>query len=101
MKSLIVAAALAVAFAPNCALAQDRNDCWGPAQLSASAPDAESRDSNRDCSTVYQTALVVEGENEHLGGVFGVARVVDRLDPRGRMLMVLRGLSEEDRSVFP
>jgi len=44
MKSLIVAAALA-ALVPSRALAQVPDDCWGPAQLSASAPDAESRDS--------------------------------------------------------
>jgi hypothetical protein len=44
VKSLIVAAALA-ALVPSCALAQARDDCWGPAQLRASAPDAESRGS--------------------------------------------------------
>ena len=45
MKSLTIPATLAAALISNHALAQGRDDCWGPAQLSASAPDAESRGS--------------------------------------------------------
>jgi hypothetical protein len=40
-----VFAALAAALVPSHSFAQGGDDCCGPAQLSASAPDAESRDS--------------------------------------------------------
>ena len=40
-----VFAALAAALVPSYSFAQGGDDCWGPTQLSASAPDAESRDS--------------------------------------------------------
>jgi hypothetical protein len=40
-----VFAALAAALVPSYAFAQSGDDCWGPTQLSASAPDAESRNS--------------------------------------------------------
>ena len=43
-----VFATLAAALVPSYAFAQGGDDCWGPTQLSASAPDPESRDSIAD-----------------------------------------------------
>jgi hypothetical protein len=64
MKSLIVAAALA-ALVPSYALAQvPDDDCWGPAQLSASAPDAESRDSITMLSD-ENTAILLAAAAKH------------------------------------
>jgi hypothetical protein len=45
-------------------------------------------------------AVLNEGENQHLGGVVGVARRVDRLDPLDRMIVMLRRRSEEGGSVL-
>src|SRR6202142_3698771 len=63
MKSIIVAAALA-ALVPSYALAQIPDDCWGPAQLSASAPDAESRDSITMLSDEDTASVLAAGPND-------------------------------------
>ena len=54
---------------------------------------------DRDRPAINKTALLVEGEDEHLAGVAGVARGVNCLDPRREMLVVLRRRSEEYRRV--
>jgi hypothetical protein len=64
MKSSIIAAALAAALVPSYSLAQGRDDCWGPAELSASAPDFESRDSIR-MLTKEDTAILLAVATQH------------------------------------
>ena len=56
-----VFAPLAAALVPSCSLAQG-DDCWGPAQLTASAPDAESRDSITLLSDEETAILLAEAE---------------------------------------
>ena len=63
MRSPIVAAALA-ALVPSCALAQGAEECWGPAQLSASAPDPEFRDSITMLSD-EDTAILLAAAAKH------------------------------------
>jgi hypothetical protein len=74
MKSLIVAAALA-ALVPSCALAEVRDDCFGPAQLSASAPDAESRDSITMLSDEETAVLLAAAAMHHNHPVVGIERI--------------------------
>ena len=64
MKSSIIAAALAAALVPSYSLAQGQDDCWGPAELSASAPDFESRDSIR-MLTKEDTAILLAVATQH------------------------------------
>jgi len=74
MKSPIVAAALA-ALVPSCALAQGRDDCWGPAQLSASAPDAESRNSITMLSDKDTAILLAAAAKHHNHPVVGIESI--------------------------
>ena len=55
-----VFAALAATFVPSCSFAQSGDDCWGPTQLSASAPDADSRDSITLLSDKEMAILLAE-----------------------------------------
>ena len=65
MKSLIFAAALATALVPSYSLAQGQDDCWGPAQLRASAPDAASRNSITMLSDEDTAILLAEAAEHH------------------------------------
>jgi hypothetical protein len=58
-----VFAALA-ALVPSYSFAQGGDDCWGPTQLSASAPDAESRDSITLLSD-EETAILLAEATKH------------------------------------
>ena len=75
MKSLIVAAALAGALIPSYALAEGRDDCWGPAQLSASAPDAESRDSITRLSDADTATLIAVAAKHHKHPAAGIETI--------------------------
>jgi hypothetical protein len=75
MRSLIVAAALASALIPSYALAEDRGDCWGPAQLFASAPDAESRDSITLLSDEDTAILLAAAAKHHNHPVVGIEMI--------------------------
>jgi hypothetical protein len=75
MKSLIIAAALAVAMVSNHALAQGRNDCWGPAQLRASAPNAESRDSIIVLSGADTATLLAAAAKHHKHPAAGIETI--------------------------
>jgi hypothetical protein len=74
MKSRIVVAAIA-ALVPSYALAQEQDDCWGPAQLSASAPDAESRDSIRMLSHEDTAILLAAAAKHHQHPVAGIETI--------------------------
>jgi hypothetical protein len=74
MKSLVVATALA-ALVPSCALAEVRDDCFGPAQLSASAPDAESRDSITMLSDEDTAILLAAAAMHHNHPVVGIETI--------------------------
>jgi hypothetical protein len=75
MNSLIVSAALAATLIPSCALAQGRDDCWGPAQLSASAPDAESRNSITMLSDEDTATLLAAAATHHNHPVVGIETI--------------------------
>ena len=75
MKSLIAAAALAAVLVPSCCLAQVRDDCWGPAELSASAPDAESRDSITMLSDEDTATLLTAAAKHHNHPVVGIETI--------------------------
>jgi hypothetical protein len=75
MKSLIVAVALVTVFVPNYSLAQGRDDCWGPAQLRASAPDAKSRDSITMLSDEDTAILLAAAANHHNHPVVGIETI--------------------------
>ena len=75
MKSLVVAAALAAALVPSYSLAQDRDECWGPAQLSASAPDAESRDSITLLSDEETAILLAEAAKHRKHPAAGIETI--------------------------
>jgi hypothetical protein len=75
MKSLTIAATLAAALVSNHALAQDRNDCWGPAQLRASAPDAASRDSITMLSDEDTATLLAAAAKHHNHPVEGIETI--------------------------
>lgn len=74
MKSLIALAALP-ALVTNYALAQSRVDCWGPAQLSASAPDAKSRDSITLLSDEDTATLLAAAAKHHNHPVVGIETI--------------------------
>jgi hypothetical protein len=74
MRSPIVAAALA-ALVPSCALAQGGEECWGPAQLSASAPDAKSRDSITLLSDEDTATLLAAAAKHHNHPVVGIETI--------------------------
>jgi hypothetical protein len=74
MKSVLVAAALA-ALVPSYALAQARDDCWGPAQLSASAPDAESRGSITMLSDENTAVLIAVATKHHKHPAAGIKTI--------------------------
>jgi hypothetical protein len=74
MKSLIALAALA-ALVTNYALAQSRVDCWGPAQPSASAPDAKSRDSITLLSDEDTATLLAAAAKHHNHPVVGIETI--------------------------
>ena len=74
MRSPIVAAALA-ALVPSCALAQGGEECWGPAQLSASAPDAKSRDSITLLSDEDTATLLAAAAKHHKHPVVGIETI--------------------------
>jgi hypothetical protein len=75
MKSLFVVTALAGALIPSYALAEDRDDCWGPAQLSASAPDAKSRDSITMLSDEDTATLLAAAAKHHNRPVVGIETI--------------------------
>jgi hypothetical protein len=74
MKSRIVVAAIA-ALVPSYALAQEQDDCWGPAQLSASAPDAESRDSITRLSDEDTATLIAVAAKHHKHPAAGIETI--------------------------
>jgi hypothetical protein len=74
MKSLLAVAALA-ALVPSHAFAQNRVDCWGPAQLSASAPDAESRDSITKLSDADTATLIAVAAKHHKHPAAGIETI--------------------------
>jgi hypothetical protein len=74
MKSLLAVAALA-ALVPSHAFAQSRVDCWGPAQLSASAPDAESRDSITRLSDADTATLIAVAAKHHKHPAAGIETI--------------------------
>ena len=74
MKSLIALAALA-ALVTNYSFAQGRDDCWGPAQLSASAPDAKSRDSITLLSDEDTATLLATAAKHHNHPVVGIETI--------------------------
>jgi hypothetical protein len=71
MKSLLAVAALA-ALVPSHAFAQS---CWGPAQLSASAPDAESRDSITRLSDADTATLIAVAAKHHKHPAAGIETI--------------------------
>ena len=72
MKSLIAVAALAVLVPTH---AQSQVDCWGPAQLSASAPDAESRDSITRLSDADTATLIAVATKHHKHPAAGIETI--------------------------
>jgi hypothetical protein len=74
MKSLIAVAALA-ALVSSYVLAQSRVDCWGPAQLSASAPDAKSRDSITRLSDEDTATLIAVAAKHHKHPAAGIETI--------------------------
>ena len=74
MKSLIAVAALA-ALVPSYALAQSRVDCWGPAQLRASAPDAKSMDSIARLSDEDTATLIAVAAKHHKHPAAGIETI--------------------------
>jgi hypothetical protein len=75
MKFVTVAAALITALVPSYCLAQARDDCWGPAQLSASAPDAKSRDSIAMLSDEDTAILLAAAAKHHNHPVAGIETI--------------------------
>ena len=74
MKSLIVVTTLA-ALVPSHARAQGQDDCWGPAQLSASAPDAKSRDSITMLSDEDTAILLAAAARHHKHLAIGIETI--------------------------
>jgi hypothetical protein len=70
-----VFAALAAALLPSHSFAQGGDDCWGPAQLSASAPDAESRDSITLLSDEETVILLAEAEKHRKHPAAGIETI--------------------------
>jgi hypothetical protein len=70
-----VFAALAAALVPSHSFAQGRDDCWGPAQLSASAPDAKSRDSITLLSDEDTATLLAAAAKHHNHPVVGIETI--------------------------
>jgi hypothetical protein len=61
--------------APSHSFAQGGDDCWGPAQLSASAPDAESRDSITLLSDEETVILLAEAEKHRKHPAAGIETI--------------------------
>jgi hypothetical protein len=105
MKSLVVAAALAAALIPNCVLAQGPDDCWGPAQLSASAPDAESRDSITLLSDEDTTALLTAATNHNQHPAAGIVAIYSARYSRNPAKVLIFAFNEKncliDRGAIP
>ena len=72
MKFVTVAAALITMLVPSYGLAQAGGECWGPAQLSASAPDAKSRDSIAMLSDEDTAILLAAAAKHHNHPVAGI-----------------------------
>ena len=60
---------------PSYSLAQGRDDCWGPAQLRASAPDAKSRDSITMLSDEETAILLAAAAKHHNHPVVGIEMI--------------------------
>jgi hypothetical protein len=105
MKSLVVAAAIAVAFVPSYALAQERNDCWGPAELSASAPDAESKDSITMLSDEDTAILLAEAEKNHKHPAPGIETIYSARNSKDTTKVLIFAFNENsclvDRGAIP
>jgi hypothetical protein len=105
MKSLVVPAALAVAFVPSYALAQDRNDCWGPAQLSASAPDTESRDSITLLSDEERAILLAEAEKHYKHPAPGIETIYSARNSQDTTKVLIFAFNDKsclvDRGAIP
>jgi hypothetical protein len=74
MKSLTVATALA-ALLPSCVLAEVRDDCFSPAQLKASAPNAEARGSITMLSDEDASTLLAAAAMHHNHPVVGIETI--------------------------
>jgi hypothetical protein len=70
-----VFAALAAALLPSHSFARGRDDCWGPAQLRASAPDAKSRDSITMLSDEDTATLLAAAAKHHNHPVVGIETI--------------------------
>ena len=70
-----VFAALAAAWVPNSSFAQAGDDCWGPTQLSASAPEAGSRESITLLSDEETAILLAEAAKHRKHPAAGIETI--------------------------
>jgi hypothetical protein len=105
MKSLIATAVIAAALIPSYALAQGPDGCWGPAQLSASAPDAESKDSITLLSDEDTVALLAAAAKHNQHPAAGIVAIYSARYSRDAAKVLVFAFNEKncliDRGAIP
>ena len=100
-----VFAALAAALVPSYAFAQGGDDCWGPTQLSASAPDAESRDSITLLSDEETAILLAEAAKHRKHPAVGIETIYSARNSDDATKVLIFAFNKEsclvDRGAIP